>query len=116
LAVVALAEDISAGADLLALNSHPLSCSNIAIAASAGFTALDKGLLSFEPLELSGCEFAASIAAPDSLLLSPLSLIDGSSPRQVSSQQEHSQATSHRCEYSGFHVRLLVWNLITPLS
>jgi len=105
---VALTEDIPAGAVFLALNSQPLSCSKIAIAASASFTAPDEGLLSFEPSELPWCQVAASITAPDSLLLSPLSLIDGSSRGQVSSHQEYSQATSPRCEYAGFHVRLLV--------
>jgi len=104
LTVVALAEDISAGAALLALNSHPLSCSEMAIAARASFTAPNVGLLSFKHPKLSWRQIAASIAAPDSLLLSPTSLIDGCSPGQVSNHQEDSQAASHRCECPSFHL------------
>jgi hypothetical protein len=102
---VALAEDVPAGAVLRALNSHPLSCSEIAIPACAGFTAPDMDLLSFKSAKLSGRQVAGSIAAQDSLLLLPLSLIDGSSPGQVSKQQEDSQAASHCCRQSpNFHL------------
>jgi hypothetical protein len=66
---VPLAEDVPADAGLLALNSHPLSCSEIAITARAPFAAPDMGLLSFKSPELSWYQVAASIAAEDALLL-----------------------------------------------
>jgi hypothetical protein len=111
---VALAEDIPAGAVVRALNSHPLSCSEIAITACAGFTAPDVDLLSFKSPKLSGRQVAASIAAQDSLLLLPLSLIDGSSPGQVSKHQEDSQATSHRgCQYPSSHLFVSLFKILS---
>jgi hypothetical protein len=104
LPVVALAEDIPAGAVLFTLNSQPLSRSEIAIAACTSVAAPDESLFSFKFPEFPWRQVATSIATPNSPLLPPLPLMDAISKGRRSEHQEDREAAGHCREHSGFHV------------